>query len=239
MYPMGGRGKIRKKTKGARTVQISDFFPMWDKLTNSQKDILTRNATWKLVKKGTILHSGAGECVGLMLISAGLLRGYIQSEEGKEVTIYRLFPGDTCLFSASCIMQSIQFDIIISAEQDTQVWVIPPQVYLSLMNESVVVANYTRELMSARFSEAMWLMEQILFKSVDVRLAGFLRTEREVQNSLILTITHETIAGHMGTAREVVTRMLRYFQSEGMVRLTRGKVELVDVERIEALAGER
>lgn len=217
-------------------MEFSAFFPMWDKLEKNQRQLLEQSAQRRQVKKGTILHSGEGECVGLMLILSGMLRAYIQSEEGKEVTIYRLFPGDTCLFSASCIMQSIQFDIIISAEKDTDVWVIPPQIYLSLMNESAPVANYTRELMSARFSEAMWLMEQILFRSVDRRLAAFLLEEAQVEGTDTLSITHETIAGHMGTAREVVTRMLRYFQSEGMVKLSRGKVELLEREGLELLA---
>lgn len=217
-------------------MEFASFFPMWDKLEKNQRQLLEQSAQRRQVKKGTILHSGEGECVGLMLILSGMLRAYIQSEEGKEVTIYRLFSGDTCLFSASCIMQSIQFDIIISAEKDTDVWVIPPQIYLSLMNESAPVANYTRELMSARFSEAMWLMEQILFRSVDRRLAAFLLEEAQVEGTDTLSITHETIAGHMGTAREVVTRMLRYFQSEGMVKLSRGKVELLEREGLELLA---
>lgn len=217
-------------------MEISGFFPMWDKLTENQRQLLEQSAQRRQVKKGTILHSGVGECVGLMLILSGMLRAYIQSDEGKEVTIYRLFSGDTCLFSASCIMQSIQFDVIISAEKDTEVWVIPPQIYLSLMNESAPLANYTRELMSARFSEAMWLMEQILFRSVDRRLAAFLLKEAQLEGSSVLSITHETIGSHMGTAREVVTRMLRYFQSEGMVKLTRGKVELLDREGLALLA---
>ena len=216
-------------------MDISSFFPIWNKMTPAQQELLTRSAARRSVKKGTILHSGSADCLGLMLIISGQLRAYIVSDEGKELTIYRLFELDTCLFSASCIMQSIQFDIIIEAEKDTEVWVIPPQIYLSVMNESAPVANYTRELMSSRFSEAMWLIEQVMWKSIDKRLAAFLLEESQLEGTNTLKITHETIANHMGTAREVVTRMLRYFQNEGMVKLTRGTVEILNEKALRAL----
>ena len=89
--------------------------------------------------------------------------------------------------------------------------------------------------MATRFSEVMWLMEQIMWKSFDKRLAEFLLEECSLEETNILKITHETIAGHMGTAREGVTRMLRYFQNEGMVRLSRGTVEVTDKIRLEQL----
>ena len=106
----------------------------------------------------------------------------------------------------------------------------------TVMEGSAAVANYTNELMASRFSEVMWLIEQIMWKSLDKRLAAFLLAESAVDGSEALKITHDRIAAHMGTAREVVTRMLRYFQSEGMVALTRGSVELIDRKRLNMLA---
>ena len=89
--------------------------------------------------------------------------------------------------------------------------------------------------MAARFSEVMWLVEQIMWKSMDRRVAAFLLEEAAIEDAELLRLTHETIANHLGTHREVVTRMLRYFQDEGMVRLARGSVELLDKKRLEAL----
>ena len=89
--------------------------------------------------------------------------------------------------------------------------------------------------MATRFSEVMWLIEQIMWKSVDKRLANFLLEEAALENSDVLKLTHETIANHLGTAREVVTRMLRYFQNEGYVKLTRGAVEITDRSGMEEL----
>jgi len=172
------------------------------------------------------------DCTGLLLVKHGQLRAYILSDEGREITLYRLFDRDMCLFSASCIMRSIQFDVAIEVEKDTSLWIIPPEVYKTIMEESAAAANYTNELMASRFSDVMWLMEQIMWKSFDKRLAAFLLEESSIEESTVLKITHETIANHLGTAREVVTRMLRYFQSEGMVKLTRGTVEITNEERL-------
>ena len=100
------------------------------------------------------------------------------------------------------------------------------------MDHSLAAANYTNQLMASRFSEVMWLMEQIMWKSFDQRLASFLLEESLLEDSLVLNITHEKIANHLGTAREVVTRMLRYFQAEGMVSLTRGAIHLTDRNKL-------
>lgn len=212
------------------------YFPIWDKLTGAQRELLLRSASQRNVPAGTMLHNGSADCIGLFVICSGQLRAFVLSDEGKEVTIYRLFERDICLFSASCMIQSIQFEVMIEAEKDSQVWVIPPDVYKQLMESSATIANYTNELMATRFSEVMWLIEQIMWKSFDKRLAAFLLEESAVEESDTLKITHEKIAGHLGTAREVVTRMLRYFQSEGMVNLTRGAVELSDRESLIALS---
>ena len=140
-----------------------------------------------------------------------------------------------CLLSASCIMHSIQFSVTIEAEKDTVFWLIPADVYKSLMAESAPVANYTNELMASRFSDVMWLIEQVLWKSLDKRVAAFLLEEIAIEGTDILKITHETIANHLGTHREVITRMLRYFQNESMVRLSRGTVTVLDQEKLSAL----
>ena len=216
-------------------MELQDFFPVWAQLDERQREELSASAVMRNVKKGSALHSGSSECTGLLLVRQGQLRAYILSDEGREVTLYRLFDRDICLFSAACIMRSIQFEIMIEAEKDTSLWVIPSEVYQGIMAESAPLSNFTNEIMASRFSEVMWLMEQIMWKSFDKRLAAFLLEESALEGSAVLTLTHDTIAKHMGTAREVVTRMLRYFQSEGMVKLSRGNVEITDENALEAL----
>ena len=173
--------------------------------------------------------------MGLLVIRSGQLRAFLTSDEGREITLYRLFERDICLFSASCMMNSIQFEITITVEKEAEFWIIPPYVFKSLMESSVAVANYTNQLMATRFTDIMWLVEQVLWKSLDKRLAHFLLEECTIEGTSVLKITHEKIAAHLGSAREVVTRMLKYFQTEGMVKLTRGAIEILDEEKLEQL----
>lgn len=217
-------------------MDFQDYFPVWNRLTVAQQNQLLSGLTSRKAKKGTILHNGSADCTGLLLIKTGQLRAYILSDEGREITIYRLFDRDMCLFSASCILNSIQFEITITAEKDTEFWLIPSELYKNLLTESAPLANYTNELMAARFSDVMWLIEQILWKSLDKRLAAFLLEEAAIEDSNELKITHEIIANHLGSHREVITRMLRYFQSDGIVKLSRGKITLLNPERLEELA---
>lgn len=214
---------------------FQEYFPIWDQLRPEQQDKILNSLIFKSVTKGTVLHNGSMDCTGLLLIKSGPLRAYILSDEGREITIYRLFDRDLCLFSASCMLRSIQFEITIEAEKDSELWIIPPDVYQGIMAESAPVANYTNELMASRFSEVMWLMEQVMWKSLDKRLAAFLLDEASIEGTNSLKITHEVIANHLGSHREVITRMLRYFQSEGMVKLSRGMVTILDEDKLQGL----
>lgn len=217
-------------------MNISEFFPFWKELTSKQQQMLTDSARNREVKKGTVVYNGSSDCLGLLLVSSGQLRAYILSEEGREITIYRLFDRDTCMFSASCMLQNLQFDLTIEAEKDSSLWVIPPDVFQTLMNESLPVSNFVNQVIAGRFSEVMWLIEQILWKSFDKRLAAFLLEESNIEESDTIKMTHEKIANHLGTAREVVTRMLRYFQNEDILLLSRGTIEILDRKRLLAMA---
>ena len=216
-------------------MDLANYFPIWDKLTAQQQSRILAASDFQKVKSGTVLHDGSPDCLGMLLVRSGQLRAYILSEEGREVTISRFFEMDICLFSASCVMSNMQFNVFIEAEKDSELWIIPACLYQNLMDESLAVANYSHNLITNHFSELMWLMEQIMWKSFDKRLAAFLLEESVLDSTTSLKITHEKIANHMGTAREVVTRMLRSFQSEGMVKLTRGTVELTDLPKLKQL----
>jgi len=216
-------------------MELREYFPCWEQLTSGHRSLIADHAVIRKAEKGAMVHGGGLDCAGLLLVRSGQLRAYILSDEGRELTIYRLFERDICLFSASCIMNSIQFDIMIKAEKDTEFWMIAPDVFKQVMRASAPLANYVNEIMASRFSEVMWLIEQVMWKSMDKRIAAFLLEEAAIERSTELKITHEMIANHLGTHREVVTRMLRYFQSEGMVKLTRGAVEVIDAQRLQEL----
>lgn len=216
-------------------IEFEEYFPVMRKLSLEQQKKIKESVVEKTVKKGTVVYGEASECTGLLVVYSGMLRAYSLSEEGREITLYRLFERDVCLFSASCMLSGIQFEITIEAEKDTKLWMIPAKIWRELMEESAVLANYTNELMADRFTNVMWLIEQIMWKSFDKRLAEFLLEEIQVEGTKTLKLTHEVIGNHLGTAREVVTRMLRYFQQEGWVKLSRGTVEVADPKGLEGV----
>ena len=216
-------------------MELSEYLPIWEKLTPEQQQRIADVAEYRKVTKGTHIHDSSAECLGLIVVRSGQLRAYILSDEGREITISRLFEYDVSLLSASCVMPDMQFNVMIEAEKDTEFWSIPACLFKNLMEESLIMSSYAHTLLSSNFSELMWLMEQIMWKSFDKRLAEFLLEEATIEETTLLKITHEKIASHLGTAREVVTRMLRYFQSEGMVQLTRGAIEITDEKKLRAL----
>ncbi len=216
-------------------MEFAEYLPFWDKLTAQQQERIADVIEYRTVSKGTHIHDSSAQCLGLVMVRSGQLRAYILSEDGREITISRLFEYDVSLLSASCVMPDMQFNVMIEAEKDTRFWSIPACLFKNLVDESLAVSTFANSLISGNFSELMWLMEQIMWKSFDKRLAAFLLEELSIEGSNSLYITHEKIANHMGTAREVVTRMLRYFQNEGMVKLTRGAIEIIDRKKLEAL----
>lgn len=218
-------------------MDFSTYIPVWNKLTVEQQDRLARAAVVKKYRKGEFLHNGSTECTGLILVTSGQLRAYTVSDDGKEITLYRLFARDICLFSASCILNSIQFDVLVAAEKDAEVVIIPSDVYKSIMEISAPLANYTNEVMASRFSDVMWLIDQIMWKSFDKRLADFLLSEANIEGGNTLKVTHEAIGNHLGSPREVVTRMLNYFVNEGLVSLSRGTITIVDKDGLEEIVG--
>ena len=162
---------------------IGAYIPFWNQLTENQKDRMEAGAVQRKAAAGTLLQGSGSQCLGFVILRSGRLRVYILSDEGREITLYRLFERDMCLFTASCVMKNIQFDVLVEAEMDTQMWVVPPELYKSLMEESAAAANYTNQLIGSRFSEVMWLLEQVMWKSFDRRLAAFLLEESRLEGT--------------------------------------------------------
>ena len=215
---------------------LQEYFPFWKDLTDAQRAELEQVANRRIYKKGDVIHQGESDCIGLLIVVSGQLRVYTLSEEGKEITFYRLLERDVCLFSAACVLRGMQGGLWVEAAEDTDVLHIPAKSYKKLMDASAAVANYTNELMADRFSILMWLLDQVLYKRMDASLAAFLLEESGIEGGTRVQLTHEAIARHLGTAREVVTRMLKYLQSEGAVVLSRGDVTIADEKKLRELA---
>ena len=136
-------------------------FPFWDKLTAEQQDILCRTTRPVRYHKGERVHSPVENCVGILLLRTGQFRAYLLSDDGRDVTLYRLFGGEICILSASCVMDSVNFDLYIDAEEDTEAYCISAGVFRSLMQQNVEVRCFAYQMTAERFSDTMWTMQQI------------------------------------------------------------------------------
>ena len=195
-----------------------DIFPFWSRLSEADRDYLCENSYAVTYPRGRNIHDG-NDCSGVILVQNGSLRLYMMSDEGREITLYRLHRGDICMLSASCVLESITFDVFVDAEEDSDCYVIGGPAFAAV----------------GRFSDVMWVMQQILFMSMDKRLAIFLLDESARTGVDTITLTHGQIARYIGSAREVVSRMLKYFAGEGIVEVSRGDIRILDRRRLREL----
>jgi len=207
---------------------LCEIFTFWDKLTTQQQNLILNNASAINYKQGENIHGGENDCVGILIIKSGALRTYLLSEDGREITLYRLYKGDVCILSASCILNSITFDVFIDAEQDSEILIVKSSVFADICKNNIYAENFSNFKTAERFSDVMWAMQQILFMSFDKRLAIFILDELSKNKSDSVNMTHEQIAKYIGSAREVVSRMLKYFENEGYVKLYRGGLKVTD-----------
>ena len=211
------------------------IFPFWEEISADAQETICRHSVAMTYLKGTTIHDGS-ECSGVFFIRSGCLRVYIMSEKGKDITLYRLYSGDMCMLSASCVLQAVTFDVMIDAEEDSEGYVINGPGFASVSESHPKIKIFSLETAISRFSDVMWVMQQILFMSMDQRLAIFLSDESKRIGSDVIPLTHEQIAKYMGSAREVVTRMPKYFAGEGIVEVSRKGVKILDKQRLRDLA---
>lgn len=207
---------------------VTNSLTFYEKLNDSQKRTIADNAILKRLKQGYNVHSSSEECTGLIIVRSGELRVYMLSEDGREITLYRLFENDVCVLSASCVIESITFDVFIDAEEDSEIIIVNSGALNEMVSDNIYAECFMLKKATERFSEVMWVMQQILFFKADRRVAIFLIDEMNKTKSAMLNITHDKIARYIGSAREVVSRILKYFEREKIVKIHRGGLEVID-----------
>ena len=212
-----------------------EIFPFLFFFSDADREYICQNSYHISYPKGKNIHGGS-ECSGVIFVRSGSLRLYMMSDEGKEITLYRLHRGDLCMLSASCVLDAVAFDVFVDAEQDSQCCVVSGPAFAAVSRRNPDIRIFALEAAVSRFSDVMWVMQQILFMSMDKRLAIFLSDEAARTGSSTIALTHGQIAKYMGSAREVVSRMLKYFANEGIVEVSRGGVTILDKKRLRELA---
>lgn len=214
---------------------FSECFPLVEELEQDELDIIKNFTTKATYSPGEVILSREKECNGVVAVKSGQLRAYFETEDGKEITLYRLLDGDVCILTASCVLKNITFEVTLEAEKDSVVYIIPAAKWRELAEKNIAVKEFSMELVNERFSEVMWVMEQMVSKNMGQRVAAFLVEQSKLENSMTLHMTHETIAKNLGTAREVISRILKYFENDGLLTLSRGKIILTDSERLKGM----
>lgn len=204
-------------------------------MSESDKQFLCQNSSIEHFEKNQSVHNNMG-CSGIYIVKSGKLRLYMLSEEGREITLYRLSPGDICMLSASCVLQSITFDVYVEAEIKSECYMISGTAFHAVSERVPSVKIYALETAVSRFSDVMWIMQQIVFMSMDKRLSIFLLDETTASGNDTILMTHEQIARHLGTAREVVTRMLKHLASDGVLEVTRKGINIIDKKKLRSIA---
>jgi len=217
---------------------LQGAFNFWHDLTDEQQGLLCANtAKREYKKKSNIIGETVNELEshGAIYVKKGVLRTYLLSEDGREVTLYRIYPGDVCVLSRGCLRDRISFDIWVDAETDAEIFGIKAGALSSVVEKNIYAENFMLKVAASRLSDVIWTLEQILFMSFDKRLATFLIDEMARTGDNTIKLTHEQIAKYMSSAREVVSRMLKYFSEEGIVSLSRGGVTVIDKDRLRKL----
>ena len=214
---------------------LRGVFPFWKSMSDHDKETFCRSAQIVSFKKGLNIHDG-NNCTGIILVRSGSLRMYMLSEDGKEVTLARYFPGEMCILTASCVLHTVTVDIFVDSEDDSDCVVIGGCAFEDLARRMPEAKVFALESALSCFSDIMWVMQQILFMSMDKRLAIFLLDEASKSGSDTIKLTHEQIAKYMGSAREVVSRMMKYFVAEELVTTSRsGGIKIIDKKRLRAM----
>lgn len=212
---------------------LRESLPFWKNLNENDQTMILNTIIEKSFSKNTILSGNNNECTGFLIVKYGQLRIYSNSSDGKEITLYRLLDLDSCIFSASCMLKNINFDISISFEKDSDILIIPSDIFNKLSEDNVYVKSFVLDLVSSRFSDVMWIFEQYVFSNMAQRLASTIIEQVSLNNSQTLEITHDYIARELGTAREVVTRLLKQFQDDNLVKLSRNKLEILNLDGLQ------
>lgn len=213
--------------------EILEKQKFWEFLSDNEKTLISSYINNMNCAKGSILHNNSQTCLGLVLVKSGLLRVYFISPQGREYTLYLIKPGELCVMSAACIIDEVSFDIYVCAEEDTEIAIVGAKVFKEIMQKNKDLQIFIYKSMAKRFSEIMVSTQNILFYGVDTRLANCL-LELSVNGEV--KITQEKLAHLIGSAREVVTRMLGEFEKQGIIKTDRGKVKITDEKKLKEIS---
>lgn len=210
--------------------QILDRFPVFAGLKASEFDRAMAHATLVHGPEGTVLFDAKQPCRGFPLLLEGAVRVSKTTANGREILLYQVDPGQACLLSGGCLLGHTDYTARAVAETNVVLVSIPPDAFQQLLLGYEPFRRFVFGMYGERLAEVMELVEEVAFRRLDVRLAQLL-----IHRGPVLHTTHQKLAVDLGSVREIVSRLLRSFESRGWVKLEREKITVVDPKSLAAL----
>lgn len=214
--------------------EMIEAFPFVAEMEARLQARLFQQVIAKHLGDGEVLAREGTECGYLPFVLAGTLRVYKVGEQGKELTLYRVDRGESCILTATCILNRGEFPAIAQAEGSTELLLVPARLFTSFIDELPSWRHYLFALYARRLDLVLSVVEEVAFHHVDARIAAFLF---ESASNDAVQATHQRLASEIGTSREVVSRILKDFESEGLISTSRGLITIIDRDALELRAG--
>ncbi|MCC3868678.1 Crp/Fnr family transcriptional regulator [Terrisporobacter mayombei] len=208
---------------------FEETLPFFKKLSEEEKSELILKSSVVKYEKGEIVHSKNSSCTGLLVTISGNFRVFISAPSGRQITLFKLYDRDVCMLSASCAFTNLTYDVNLESQSNSEAIIIDSSLIKKLSSSNFEVMNYILNLTQDKLSEVMYILEQATFFSLDERITNYLLEQSRYTDSCLLYITHENIANELGSSREVISRILKKFEKEGKIEVSRGKVKLINL----------
>ncbi len=223
------------KTENMKTEELKpkllQLFPVFGQLPDAAVNEIVRTATARQAPAGAIMFEAASPCTGFPMLLEGSVRVVKSAPNGREVQLYRVTPGESCLLSSSCLLGGADYAATGIAESAVTLLALPPALFHRLLAEQKPFRDYVFGLFSERLADLMSLVEAVTFHKLDQRLAALLLGKGEVVRA-----THQGLADELGSVREMVSRLLSNFQDRGWVALGREQIRITDAAALRRLA---
>jgi CRP/FNR family transcriptional regulator len=222
-----------KDTPGLRE-KVFSLFPLFGQAGHDMQAELFEHSTLAEIPAHQFICLEGSKCSGIPLVLEGQARVYKLSESGREITLYRVEPGDSCILTASCIMSGVEFPAFVATETKVEAIVIPPAMLRRWVKQYDVWSEFLWSLLSSRFAEVISLIEEVAFQRVDKRTAEYLLNLAGADGKI--KKTHQDIAADLGSSREVISRILKEFEHKGLITLSRGEINAENLDELRRAA---
>ncbi len=217
--------------QGEAAVNLRALFPALADAAPSTLQRIVEHGIQRKVRAGTVLFDAKTPCAGFPLILAGTVKVLQRYPNGRELPLYRVRPGESCLLSGSCLLGHSDYTATGIAETDVELLIVPPSDFHALIGSDEAFRRHVFELFGERLATLLALVEAIAYQKLDQRLAALLLAKGDPVQA-----THQALADELGSVREIVSRLLKMFEDRGWVDLGRERVRIVDRDALAALA---